>query len=124
MKTIFAIAACLGLCLAGTSCSKKISATQLNGWEGVSAKIVSYNELTMDLDPEPVEYVIDISTADGRAKLDKLSLQEAKDLALVEAIMSAKCATIFQPQYTHVVQKGKVLGVKVYGFPARYKKKE
>lgn len=124
MKTFYAIVACIGLCFAGTSCSRKISATQLNGWEGVKAQIVSYNEVTMDLDPNPIEYVIDISTPDGRAKLNKLSLQEAKDLALVEAIMHAKCATIFQPQYTHVVEKGKVLGVKVYGFPARYKKKE
>jgi len=112
------------MCLAVSSCSPKVTGTQLNGWISPNTTVVSYNEMTMDLDDKPIEYVIDITTADGRAKLKGLSLDEAKELVLVEAIMYAKCATIFQPQYTHVLKKGKVLGIKIYGFPARYKKKE
>jgi len=101
-----------------------VTGTQLNGWVYSNTSIVSYNELTMDLDDKPIEYVVDIKTADGRAKLKGLSLDEAKELVLVEAIMYAKCATIFQPQFTHVLKNGKVLGIKIYGFPARYKKKK
>ncbi len=105
-----------------TSCSGKMGATHMNGWISSNTTVVSYNELTMDLDEKPITYVIDVTTEAGRAKLDKLTLEEAKELALVEAIMYAKCATIFQPQYKYVYKKGKVLGVELYGFPARYKK--
>lgn len=110
----------LGMC----ACSNKITATHMNGWVASNTTVVSYNELTMDLDPEPIEYAIDITTNSGRAKLNGLTLDQAKELILVEAIMHAKCATIFQPQYTQVMKNGKVLGIKLYGFPARYKKKE
>lgn len=104
-----------------TACSPKISTRKLNAYTTVSNYNVSYNKLTMDLDDEPITYTIDISTEAGRMKLRNLSLDEACDLALVEAIMANKCATIFQPQYTHLVQKGKVLLVTLYGYPARYK---
>lgn len=106
-----------------SSCSPKITTRKLNAYTTVAPTIVSYNELTMDLDPEPITYVIDISTEAGRAKLNKLTLDEACDLALIEAIMTNKCATIFNPQYTHLVQSGNVLRVTLYGYPARYKKK-
>lgn len=108
-------------CLA--SCSPKVSTRKMNAMTTVAPTIVSYNELTMDLDSEPITYTIDISTEAGRMKLNKLSIDEACDLALIEAIMSAKCATIFNPQYTHLVQNGKVLRITLYGYPARYKKK-
>ncbi|MDE5882192.1 MAG: hypothetical protein K2H60_10715 [Muribaculaceae bacterium] len=75
----------------------------------------------MDLDPNPITYTIDVSSESGRAKLSNLSVEEADDLALIEAIMSHRCATIFNLQYTHLVHKGKVLRVTVYGYPARYK---
>lgn len=124
MKQIFYSVLCVALLCMMSSCATKSGATHTNGWVSTKTAVVSYNELTMDLDSEPIEYVIDISTEAGRAKLDNLTLNEAKELALVEAIMKAKCATIFQPQYTHVLKNGKVLGIKLYGFPARYKKSE
>lgn len=105
-----------------SACSPKVSTRTLNAYTSVAPKIVSYNELTMDLDDEPITYTIDISTQSGRMKLNNLSLDEACDLVLVEAIMSNKCATIFQPQYTHLVKGGKVLRITLYGYPARYKK--
>lgn len=105
-----------------TACSTKISSRKLNAYNTVAANNVSYNSLTMDIDPEPITYTIDVSTESGRAKLHNLSLDEACDLALIESIMVAKCATIFQPQYTHLMKGGKVLRVTIYGFPAHYKK--
>lgn len=122
MKKIFMFAI-LAETMLFASCSHKYTASSLNAYASVAPTIVSYNELTMDIDPEPITYTIDISTQQGRAKLNKLSLEQAKELALVEAIMAARCATIFQPQYTHLVEKGNVLRVTIYGHPARYKKK-
>lgn len=106
-----------------TSCSRRHGASSLNAYTTVNPNIVSYNELTMDLDPEPISYTIDISTNEGRLKLNKLGLEEAKELALVEAIMANHCATIFNPQYTHLYKGGKILRITVYGYPARYKAK-
>lgn len=108
----------------GTSCSTRYESTSTNAWATVKPQIESYNELTMTLDTKPISYTIDVSTPDGRLKLNKLSLAQASELALVEAIMANQCATLFNPQYTHLVKGGKVLRITVYGYPARYKHKQ
>ena len=117
LTLVASVIVCLG------SCSTRNTATSLNAYTTVAPTIESYNELTMDLDSEPITYTIDISTPLGKAKLNKITLEKAKELALVEAIMEAKCATLFNPQYTHLERNGNVLRITVYGFPARYKKK-
>lgn len=71
---------------------------------------------------ESITHTIDVSTPEGRIKLRKLSLWQAERLALIEAIMKYKCATLFQPQYTSLKKGKKVLRVTVYGFSAVYKK--
>lgn len=120
---IILIAAALAVAC-GTSCSTRYQTTSSNAWATVKPQIESYNELTMALDQKPISYTIDVSTPDGRLKLNKLSLAEACQLALVESIMANQCATLFNPQYTHLVKGGKVLRVTVYGYPARYKHKQ
>ena len=122
IKDILLCAVAVTLLAASTSCSRHHGATSLNAYTTVKPKIESYNELTMDLDSEPVTYTIDISTREGKVKLNKLNLEEAKDLALVEALMTYKCATLFNPQYTHLVKGNKILRITVYGYPARYKR--
>lgn len=122
MRTLSLVTFVLSLIIGLSSCSPKISTRKLNAYTTVNPNIVSYNELTMDIDEAPITYVIDISTEAGKTKLKNLSLDEACDLVLIEAIMANKCATIFNPQYTHLVHKGKVLRVTLYGYPARYKK--
>lgn len=112
------------LLLGASSCSHRHRADSLNGYTTVNPVVESYNPLTMDIDPNPVTYTINVSTEDGRVKLNKLTLAEAKELALVETLMTYQCATLFNPQYTHLMKGGKVLRVTVYGYPARYKKKE
>lgn len=108
--------------LAISACqSPKMTSRALNAYTTVQTTNVSYNPMTMVLDAEPITYTIDISTQSGRAKLNGLSLDEAYDLVLVEAVMSNKCATIFQPQYTNLMKSGNVLRVTIYGYPARYK---
>lgn len=114
------MAGILTLCPA---CSRH-AATSLNAYTTVAPRIESYNEMTMDLDTTPITYTIDVSTAEGQLKLKRLSLAEAQELALVEAIMANRCATLFNPQYTHLTRGNKVLRITVYGYPARYKARQ
>lgn len=41
-----------------------------------------------------------------------------------ESTMANHCATIFNPQYTHLFKGCKILRITVYGYPARYKPKK
>ena len=86
-----------------------------------SVSVISYNKMDLDVSPEPVEYTIDISTPEGKAKLNKLKLSEAKVLAATEAVMKNKCAVIFNPRFTHLKKGNRILRITVYGFPATYK---
>lgn len=107
------------------SCSVlKTTSKDENSHVTVAPEIVSYNELTMDLDPVGVTYTIDISNQEGRLKLHNISLAEARQLALVECLIKYNCATLFNPQYTHLKKGKDILRVTVYGFPARYKRVE
>lgn len=119
------ICAVTAAAMAVTSCSvMKTGSREENSHTTVAPEIVSYNELTMDLDPTGVTYTIDISTPEGKLKLDKITLAEAQQLALVECLMKYNCATLFNPQYTHLKKGKDILRVTVYGFPARYKRLE
>lgn len=121
LKLYVAAALLLGM----MSCSTLNSGSrEENSYTTVAPKIESYNELTMDLDPTGVTYTIDYSTPEGRLKLKNISLREAQQLALVECLMKYNCATLFNPQYTHLKKGKNILRVTVYGFPARYKKAE
>lgn len=109
--------------LAFTACSStRTGSYEENSHTTVAPEVVSYNELTMDLDPVGVTYTIDISTPEGKLKLNNISLAEANQLALVECLMKYNCATLFNPQYTHLKKGKDILRVTVYGFPARYKR--
>lgn len=123
--TTLSLIAAVIFCVLATACSTASysSSTTRNSSHYARTTAVSYNEYTMDLDEYPVEYTIDISTIEGKTKLANLTLEDAENLALVEAIMQARCATLFQPQYTHLMKDGHVLRVTVYGIPARYKRK-
>lgn len=127
MKTSIICKICL-LALIGLLCScgsgYQSAAHSDHAKDIVRTHNASYNELTMDLDPTAVSYTIDISTPEGRMKLNKISLRDAEDLALVECLIKYNCATLFNPQFTHLKKGKDILRVTVYGYPARYKTKE
>ncbi len=83
--------------------------------------LTAYENYNVELGETPIEYVIDVTTEAGAAKLRGLSLKEAEELALREAIIKNKCASIHQPQFTNVMKGKRVLRIRVYGFPAYYK---
>lgn len=97
---------CAAVMMTITSCRTTAGSTNRNASNTVRAKNISYNELTMDLASDAVTHTIDVSTPDGRAKLYKLSLRQAEDLALTEALMKNNCAALFNPQFTYL-KKGK-----------------
>lgn len=104
-----------------TSCSPRMTAGGTSAAEIVDSYTGSVNDVNLEIASEPITYSIDISTPEGRAKLNKLSLAEAKSLALREAVMISKSAKLVNPQYTQLMKGSRVLRITVYGFPAVYK---
>lgn len=81
----------------------------------------SRNQLDLIIATEPITYTIDVSTAEGKTKLQNLSIREAEGLAIREAVMLNRCAKLVDPQFTHFTKGKRVLRVTVYGFPAKYR---
>lgn len=104
------------------SCSSvRGGSNSYNAYIAPNTKVNSFNEYDLDISQNAITYTIDISTPEGRMKLNKVSLQEAEQLALTEAIAQNNCAMIINPQYTHLKKGNRILRVTVYGFPAKYK---
>lgn len=99
-------------------------ANQRNASQTPQTRITSFNEYDLEVSNESISYTIDISTPEGRMKLNKLKLREAENLALTEAVMKYNCAMLVNPQYTNLMKGKKILRITVYGFPAKYKNQE
>lgn len=80
-----------------------------------------HNKYDLIVANEGVEYTIDISTPDGKLKLNKLSLSEAKKLVTDEAAIHYRCAMLVRPKYTYLKEGKHILRITVFGFPANYK---
>ncbi len=104
-----------------TSCKTRMTAGGTSAAEIIDSYTGSVNDVNLEIASDPITYTIDISTDEGRLKLSKLSLSEAKSLALREAVMMNRCAKIVNPQYTQLMKGKRVLRVTVYGFPAVYR---
>lgn len=97
-----------------------------SGVNGVtSTEVATYtesiNRYDLDVDPQGITYTIDISTQEGRIKLNGLSVAQAQQLALEEAAIKNNCARIISPKFSHLKKGKQILRVTVFGFPARYK---
>ena len=121
ISTIFFAATMVALFSSCTSA--RSGGSGANALQIVDTKTKSVNAYDLDISTEPVEYTIDVSTAEGRQLLNKMSLRQAQELVLRECIMKHKCGTIFNPQYTHLKKGKRILRITVFGFPAWYKNK-
>lgn len=97
-----------------------------SGGEGITGTEIntyteSINRFDLDVDPQGITYTIDISTQEGKIKLNGLSLAQAQQLALEEAAIKNNCARIISPKFSHLKKGKQILRVTVFGFPARYK---
>lgn len=92
-----------------------------NAYQTPTTHIQSDNLYDLEVSSEGVSYTIDVSTPEGKVKLNKLSLKEAENLALTEAVIKYNCALLVNPQFTNLMKGKQVLRITVYGFPAKYK---
>lgn len=105
-----------------SSChTSKTGAHSNNAYQAPRTYIESMNDYALDVDPTGVSYTIDISTPEGASKLNKISLAEAENLALTEAVIKYNCAMLVNPQFTNLMNGKRVLRITVFGFPARYR---
>lgn len=120
-KNIPMMALCAIAALTMTSCRTNLTAGGTSAAEIVDSYTGSVNDVNLEIATEPITYSIDISTDEGRLKLRKLSLPQARSLALREAVMMNRCAKLVNPQYTQLIKGKHVLRITVYGFPAVYR---
>lgn len=103
------------------SCSRSHSdATINNAWNAPTTIIDSYNEYDLVISKRNVSYTIDVSTPEGKIKLNKISEAKANEIALAEALMKYNCDMMINPQFTYLKKGKKILRVTVYGKPAHY----
>lgn len=122
MKKYFFFLIAAGLLVSLSSCTTaKTGSHSRNAYQLPRTYIESMNDYALDVEPEGVSYTIDISTPEGAAKLNKISLKEAENLALTEAVIKYNCAMLVNPQFTNLMNGKKVLRITVFGFPARYR---
>ena len=107
--------------LSGCGTTGRTSAHSNNAYQAPKTYINSMNDYALDVEPNGITYTIDISTPEGAAKLNKLTLAEAENLALTEAVIKYNCAMIVNPQFTNLMNGKRVLRITVFGFPARYR---
>lgn len=119
-KLILLIIPLLALTLGSCSTTRTGSHSN-NAYQAPRTHIESMNDYALDIASEGISYTIDISTPEGTAKLKNISLAQAEDLALTEAVIKYNCAMIVNPQFTNLMNGKRVLRITVFGFPARYR---
>lgn len=120
MKYIYYIVS-IALCILMSACSSfRSGANGITDTE-IATYTESINRYDLDVDPEGITYTIDISTSEGQLKLNGITLDQAKKLALEEAAIKNNCARIISPKFSHLKKGKQILRVTVFGFPARYK---
>ncbi len=120
MKQILSITI-IAVSLFVSSCSSlRSGGNGITGTE-IATYTESINRFDLDVDAQGITYTIDISTQEGKIKLNGLSLAQAQQLALEEAAIKNNCARIISPKFSHLKKGKQILRVTVFGFPARYK---
>lgn len=122
-KTSIILIGCIAA-LSLSSCKTRLTTDTSGTKDIVTKQLDSKNQYDLIISDKPIEYVIDISTEAGRAKLNGISKKDAQALVYSEALSKSQSATIIDPKYTFTERNGRILGVKIYGFPAKYKNKE
>lgn len=107
------------------SCSSKKSLTNNRNFDDYGVKVqtsaISQNAYKIKPSSERVSYTIpDPRKPKDKKRLKGLTLDEAKEKVLSEAIIAHGCALIVQPNYSYDLKGKKVVRITVYGYPANY----
>lgn len=94
---------------------------------GVIIEDIHDSKNSLDLVPfgDRITYTIDYGTQEGRQKLQGLSINEAKELAAIEASRKYNCDSFIKQRFTYLLSKDKtcILRITIDGRPANYKTK-
>lgn len=87
----------------------------------VQTSAVSQNAYKIKPSTKRVSYTIpDPRIPKDSKRLKGLSLDQAKEKVLSEAIIAHNCALIVQPTYSYDMKGKKVVRITIYGYPANY----
>lgn len=81
----------------------------------------SVNPLDLVLVGDRIMYTIDISTPEGKQKLQGISLADAKQLAETEASRKYNCDRLIDPRFNFLKRGKRILRITVDGRPGNYK---
>lgn len=98
-KTVLSLA-CTAICMmAMTSCGVISRAGGVGTGTGVNIKSWSDNRYDLVPSGDRITYTIDISTPEGKQKLQNISLSEAQRLAETEATRVYNCDRLIDPRF-------------------------
>lgn len=125
MKRELTLLACNAfLALAICSCGTHTGAGGYDTAMGVHTTAQSNNFYDLVPVGDRITYTIDISTPEGKQKLHKLSLSEAKRLAEVEATRKYNCDRLVEPRFDYLKKGKRILRITVDGRPGNYRTRD
>ena len=108
-----------------TSCgSTRAGAGGYDTGMGVNLRDRSYISYNLVPVGDRITYTIDISTPEGKQKLQGLSLDEAKRLAETEASRKYNCDRLIDPRFDYLKKGKRILRITVDGRPGNYKTRD
>ena len=91
---------------------------------GVDARGYSVNNYELVPVGDRITYTIDISTPEGKQKLQNISLDDAKRLAETEASRKFNCDRLIDPRFDYLKKGKRILRITVDGRPGNYKSRD
>lgn len=115
MKRLFLFVFTMTLVVSLSSCrsSKNVSG---NNAINIGTRVIGENSYKIIVGEERIAPY----TINNRKQLKRLSLQEAKDKVLQEAVIARNCATIVEPNYSYDMKGKKIVRITVVGYPGYY----
>lgn len=121
-KNIILLAFAAIIIMAICSCgSTRAGAGGYNTGLGVNLGDRSYISYNLEPVGDRITYTIDISTPEGKQKLQGLSLAEAQRLAETEASRKYNCDRLIDPRFDYLKKGKRILRITVDGRPGNYK---
>lgn len=125
MKKMLLMACVATIIITMSSCGSTHSGS--GGYDtGMGVNISDRSYISYDLVPvgNRITYTIDISTPEGKQKLNGLSLDEAKRLAETEASRKFNCDRLIDPRFDYLKKGKRILRITVDGRPGNYKTRD
>jgi len=123
-KTLLIMAYAAITSFALSSCGVHSGAGGYDTGMGVDLHGRSYNNYELLPSGDRITYTIDISTPEGKQMLNKISLDDAKRLAEVQACRKFNCDRLIDPRFDFLKKGKRILRITVDGRPGVYKPKD